>query len=250
VRAAECERLPSSLNQPDWRITLANTVAASSMFWTGFWITVVAIFFLVFYRDRIAAFIDRTKKVGAGKWAAEADEQKSEQKIPPPVVNALVEGGGGKADPRAAADDLLAQLATTPYIRSREDILKRALAERGLDAASPETYRVLTAYTAQAFVIAECEKIYSTIWTTQIDILSQANTHELTDEELHNFHGLGAAASPPIYANHPFPEYLRFLTAQDLPVKTPAGKHVITIKGRVFLTYLVHEGRPLTGRVY
>lgn len=236
------------MTPPDWLLDLARTAAGSSFFWTGFWAFCFGIAFILIFCKHIAAFIGRTKKLGAGKWAAEAEEQKSEQKIPAPV--ALAPAGGGTADPRTAADELLAQLTVTPFMRAREDALKGLLADRGLDPGSPEAYRVLTAYTALGLALAEFEVAYSNIWTTQIQLLSEANTHELTDEELRYFYDLGAAASPNVYANHPFPAYVRFLTAQDLLVKVPSGKHSITVKGRAFLAYLVQEGRSLTGRLY
>ena len=233
----------------DW-LALANTIASSSIFWTGFWTFCSVVAFILIFCKPIAAFIGRTKKLGFGKLGAEAEEQKSEQKIPAPVAQPLVQAGGGTTDPRAAADALIAQLSLTPYIRSREEALKQTLADQGLNATSPETYRVLTIYSALALVIAECEQAYSNIWTTQIEILSLANTRELTEEDVRHFYDLGAGKWPAGYAIHPFSDYLRFLTAQDLLVEKPDGKYAITVKGRTFLTYLVHEGRPLTGRVY
>jgi len=238
---------PFEASVPDWRIDLASKAVG---FW-GFWLFLFGSVFIVIFCKPIAAFIGRTKRVGAGKWGAEAEEQKPDQKISAPVIEPLAQGDGSRTgDPRAAADKLLEQIQITPYMRGLEDNFKKTLAERGLDEGSRETYRVLTAIVTSAYVAIQCEQLYNVIWTTQLHLLNEANSRELTENELRPFYDLGAPHSPAIYNKYPFTEYLRFLTTQELLVVTAAGKYAITVKGRMLLTYLVDKGRALTGRVY
>ena len=239
------------MTPPDWLVDLIKTPAGLTGFWVAFFGFGTVIVALCLYRREIAGFIGRTRKIGAGKWGAEAQEQNPDQKIPAPATGSLIQGGERTNGPRNAADELIAQLSVNPYVKQREDLLKKTLAERGLDVGSPETYRVLTAYMASAFVAAAFEQLYNVIWTTQLQIVNEANAREsLTEEEMRRFYNLGASASPAIYSKYAFEAYLRFLTAQELLTQTADGKYAITVKGRTFLMYLIHEGRQLTGRIY
>jgi hypothetical protein len=230
---------------PDWLLDLAKIAVGS-----GFWLFWLGVAFLLIFRKHIAAFIDRTRKLGVGKLAAETEEQKPEQKPLSPVIEPLGQGAVKRADPRTAADELLAQLSMTPFLRWREENFKKALSERGLEPGSPETYRVLTAFVVSIHVTAECEQLYNVIWTTQLQVLHESNTRELTEADIRRFYDLGAAAAPTIYGRYPFTEYLRFLMTQEVLMQPAAGRYAITEKGRTFLQYLVRVGKSMTGRVY
>jgi hypothetical protein len=106
---------------------------------------------------------------------------------------------------------------------------------------------------ASALVTAEFEQLYNILWTTQIQILSDANPRApvgLSVDEIRAYY-VGATVSPAIYGQYAFEEYLRFLTAQQLLVESSVpGHYTITVKGRTLLLYFVHEGKMLSGRVY
>jgi hypothetical protein len=234
----------------DW-LDLAKTALG---YW-AFYLFLFGLVFVVGFRKRIGAFIDRTKRLSAGKWGADAGES-PEQKAPTSAVDtitqpttAIEKSQDGGPDLRAAADAAIGELSITPYIRSREGQLTAALAARGLTPESGETYRVLTAYLSNALVIVECEQLYSLIWTTQLNALNEANTRELTDEELRAFYDIGVALAAERYGRYPYEDWRQWLTSQHL-LTLQGDKYVITVKGRTFLMYLVHEGRALVGRAY
>jgi hypothetical protein len=234
---------------PEWLVALLNTTLG---FW-AFWLFLFGISFTLFFRKPITALLSRLTKIGAGKWGVEAQEQNPEQKPPTTLAETLTQQPDASADPRRTADALIAKLSRAAYVVEREDGLKRALSEQGLVPDSTETYRVLTAYLASALVTAEFEQLYNILWTTQIQILSDANPRApvgLSVDEIRAYY-VGATVSPAIYGQYAFEEYLRFLTAQQLLVESSVpGHYTITVKGRTLLLYFVHEGKMLSGRVY
>jgi hypothetical protein len=47
-----------------------------------------------------------------------------------------------------------------------------------------------------------------------------------------------------MYQNYTFEAYIAFMTAAEI-IAVNAGNVSITLKGRTFLTYLVHDGKTL-----
>jgi hypothetical protein len=234
----------------DGLVALGNTVLD---FW-GFWLFLFGLVFIFLFRTHIGALISRVTKLGAGKYAAEAQEPNPEQRPPTAIAESLSTRLHEGADPRRAADELIGKLSRAPWVVLREDVLKQSLSEQGLVPSSTETHRVLIAYLATALVAAEFEQLYNTLWTTQMQLLTEANPRApvgLTVDEIRAYYDLGASMSPAIYAHYTFDGYLNFLLTQSLLTAAEVpGHYTITVKGRSMLLYFVHEGKSLTGRIY
>jgi hypothetical protein len=235
--------------------SVSNELAKLVLGFWGFYLFLFGVVFLFLFRSHIGSFIDRLRRFSAGKWGADATEQ-PEQKVPASAVETITHAqpttikSTVAVDERAAADAVIGELSMTPYIRSRGEQLKAVLDARGLTPGSPETYRVLTSYLTNAIVTVENEQLYSLIWTTQLVALNEANTRELTVEDLRSFYDVGAAIASERYGKYPFDDWLLWLTSQSLLHQGDGGRYSISVKGRTFLLYLIHEGRALVGRAY
>src|SRR5262249_31196332 len=156
---------------------LIDVVKVTFTFW-GFWACVFGVTAILVFKKQIGAFIDRLRKFGRGSWSAEADAPtEQEQKLPAAPIGETVAQAGAvkKSDPRTAADGILRAVARNQMISEMEDKLKETLAQQGLTASEPESYRVLLTLLAAATATAEFERLYNVIWTSQIEILHAAN---------------------------------------------------------------------------
>jgi len=231
-----------------WRDIL-DLLKVAFAYW-GFWLFAFGIIFILVFRRSIAALIERVRKVGHGQWAAEADAP-PEQKVTPPVVTeALAQATGKKAEPQVVADQILEKVLKSPLIADVEEKLKADFARNGLTAGEPETLRVTTTLLATSMVIAEFERLYNVIWTSQIEILRASNDRSLTVEEIRKHYDQAAARTPVVYEKDSFDRYLGFLTTQLLLTKTTAGQYGITVKGRAFLAFMVQTAKPWSRHVY
>jgi len=241
------------MTPPEWVIALASTAFGLTAFWLALWGFVAILVFLFMFRAPIAEFIRRMRRVGGGKWGAEAQELPAEQKASPSIAETLAKQPDTKGDPRHVADELISKLSRTDYVINQEEVLRKALSDRGLEPGSPETYRVLTAFTASSFVAGDFEQLYNILWTSQLQILNDANPKApmgLTVDELRVYYDWGATITPAAYNQYSFEAYLAFLVDQHLILPAGPSRYSITVKGRAFLAYLVEKGKALTGRVY
>jgi hypothetical protein len=230
--------------------SLLELARAAVGYWAS-WAFLFGVAFILVFRRPITELIGRLTRIGRGNWAAEAQEAKPEQTAPQPIAGNLTQAPEQKADPRTAADELIAQVSRNEYVKSREDNLKKALSDRGLVPTSPETVRALITLTASVFVSAEFEALYGTIWTGQIHVLRQANSGPgLTSDQLRVYYDAGARVRPDAYKDYGFESYVKFLIGQSLLVETAPGKYAITVKGRTFLLYLTHQGKPEVRPIY
>ena len=58
------------------------------------------------------------------------------------------------------------------------------------------------------------------------------------------YYQAAALRNPDTFKTYPFEDYMKFLIGQGLVTET-GGRYAISLKGRTFLLYLVHEGKPL-----
>ncbi|MFQ6674594.1 MAG: hypothetical protein ACE5GH_07415 [Fidelibacterota bacterium] len=205
---------------------IMETVQAILTSWP-FWLAVVAVAFFFLFRPHIIDVLRRVKGIGRGGITVAPHEQKT------PATG----------DPRTAADELLARLQNQ-YVRSQEELIKKELADRGLQENMPETTEVLIRYTASALITAIFERTYSSIYGSQVNILNYLNSRtEASDSEIMPFYQAAVNSYPIPYAAYPFDQYMRYLIGQELVVQQ-ANSYSITLKGRTFLLYLVNEGKP------
>ena len=59
------------------------------------------------------------------------------------------------------------------------------------------------------------------------------------------FYDLGASNFPSVYENYTFEQWLGYLESSQLVARLPGDRITISINGRAFLKYLVHQGYAL-----
>ena len=144
-------------------------------------------------------------------------------------------------DPRKAADDLLTQLNVNQYYLAQQEMVKKELEQRSLPIDS-DTARVLLSYTGALFIALDFERIYSSIWGSQISILNFLNTRISAGRtEIQLYYEVSETLYPEVFKTYPFEKYIAFLVSQGL-VQQDADVYTITLKGRTFLLYLVNQG--------
>ncbi len=195
-----------------------------------FWVAIIASVFIVVFRASIRNLLGRITGIGGGAITAATATAQDAQAHPP-------------RDPRAAADELLAQL-DNQYVREIEGRIREELDRRGLRDNPAEATRVLTRYTAVAFMAADFESIESTIWASQVLILEDLNAiARAPADRLREHYDRAAAAFPAFFANYPFDRYMGYLENTVLVVRQD-GDHAITVKGRTYLMWRVNQGKP------
>jgi hypothetical protein len=107
----------------------------------------------------------------------------------------------------------------------------------------PETTRVLTRYTAAAFMAADFENIENNIWGSQIEILEELNGIKAAPpERLRPFYDRAAGLYPEVFKAYNFDAYMAFLVGRTL-VGRQGADFAITVKGRSYLLWRVQSAK-------
>ncbi len=88
------------------------------------------------------------------------------------------------------------------------------------------------------------DTIWYTIYASQIKALQTLNAKPLKREEVRPFYSDAVASSPSTYKNYSFDQWIGFLREQGL-ITEQVDMVGITQRGREFLKYLIHQGRPM-----
>ena len=208
---------------------------------------IVIIATLLIFRRQLSTLIERLRKFSRGSWSAEADApvaRDQKPSAPPAISEALAQASDKKADPRAAADAIVGRIVRNEFVNQIEDEIQADLAKRGLPTADPETHRVLLTALASVAVSAMFERLYNTIWTSQIEILQAVNERPLSDEEARRYYDQATKLNSAFYRDYPFEQYMKFLLDEKLLLREENGSYRILIKGRTFLLFMVNTGKP------
>lgn len=194
------------------------------------WIALVAVVFILVFRANIRDLFGRITGIGrTGITTATATTMKDAQASPAP-------------DPRASAEELIKALDNA-YVREVEDRIGQELEKRGLKPGVPETTRVLTRYTAAALVNTDFEHIENNIWGSQIEILEELNgVAKAPADRLRPFYDRAATVYPEVFNTYSFDAYMAFLIGRVFVIRQN-GDFVITVKGRAYLMWRVHNGK-------
>lgn len=189
-------------------------------------VVILGIIFMLIFRQQIAAFIGRLRKVGRAGLETGSDQP---QKAP---------------DRESTAEDSeeLMRSFDSPILRQQEVALQTDLNNRGL--SGDEATKVLIRHLAATQLGLRFEQLNNVVWGSQISLLRLLNSSTAgeTAETVRSFYDHAAAQYPNVYANYPFKSYMTFLMHIRLVI-VQEGKHMITEFGRDFLTYLVKTGR-------
>ena len=218
------------------------------------WAAGVLITALVMFRRPIYGFLERSRRLKVFGATVEASEVKQAQDVGP-TSDALLKIEAAKTPtagrtPRDAADDVLRGFPRSPYVTFREDQIKKALDDLGVSGDDRQAVRVLLALAATSVMAADFEHLYGIIWGSQIKILQALNNGlPAPPGRLIEIYEAAKAEWPSVFASSSsFEKYIDFLKRAEL-IQQQGDDFIITLKGRTFLVYITHEGKP-TDRLY
>jgi hypothetical protein len=199
-------------------IELAKALAWPAVMGWGLW----------YFRAPVTALIPRVSKVGPV-----SIEPQTQAAVRPP--DPTTEDNAFKRLENMMPPELLAESRALV-----EQTVPRSATGEKLNEAQYLTRLAATLTLAGLF-----ERTNGTIWGSQLSLLQQANSAPQSLENAHAIYAQAAAAFPHVYGNYTFEQWLDFLTSSVLITKPEDGKIAITVRGRGFLSYLVHHGYHL-----
>jgi hypothetical protein len=132
------------------------------------------------------------------------------------------------------------------YLKSRTEELTRQISGKKF-ASEPQKSRWLMREGAAVLVQLEFERVYHTIWESQLELVSSANNLplgvELSGVKTY-WAGVAAAATPEV--KDTFERWYGYPVSMGL-VALDGEKFKITPRGRLFLQYLIGQGYDLHG---
>lgn len=184
---------------------------------------VVAIFV---FRQPITRFLDRAQKIGKSGIEATASAQASGVEVKP-----------------SPADELLKAFDNALLVQ-REEFIRKEL-DRLRISTGTDRERVLIRLLAALSLVQAFERTYTLIWGSQISALQFLNSAGTVRAEfLRPGYDQAAARDPDLYRTYTFDQWLNFLQASVLVVRS--GESVtISLEGREFLKYLLQQGYSL-----
>lgn len=180
------------------------------------------------FRRPLVRFLDRVRNIkttGVEVAAGEQDTAKTE--LGPSVA------------------DEFARLFDNQLLIEREDTIRTELARIvGADETQKEKF-LIRVIAAQA-IRQQFEATYQSIWGSQLTALQIANT-TLDGVQLRTFETLynqAVSQYKDLYTNYSFERWLAFMESQILSLRKD-DKIYITLTGREFLKYIIHQGYTL-----
>lgn len=191
-------------------------------------VLILGVVAIIVLRDPLPRLIGRAD-VTVEKWGVKAviGPQKQSQEASPPSQELL-----------GMFDKVL--------LKDQESLIDSLLDKQGIERG-PNRERELLTLLSGAVLVNGFEGTYFRIFGSQLGALQALNSAPsgLPTETLRPWFDLGAAMSPEVYTNYSFEQWLTFLQTSVLIVRN-GGMIQITVRGRSFLKYLVHQGYPLT----
>ena len=103
-------------------------------------------------------------------------------------------------------------------------------------------------FAAGIWIISFFERAYLTIYGSQLAAMQALNSggpEGFPFAAIRPFYDLGVSNFPDHYANYTFEQWTGFLESSRLVARVPGDRITISINGRAFLKYLVHQGYSL-----
>jgi hypothetical protein len=116
--------------------------------------------------------------------------------------------------------------------------------KRGLTNLA-DANRALRKSLAGTLIALHSERVYNSIWSSQVALLIFLNGRAFTPTPVVDLTGFltdAAAAYPKLYENRTFQDWLGFLKAELLVSETQEGVTIMA-RGREFLKWRIDEGR-------
>jgi hypothetical protein len=184
----------------------------------------------IFWRP-ISRLISRTRSVGKDGIST------FDPGLPTPPVESSPTPPATLPDTRRGLDEFNKGLQS-PMIRETEEIIERDLVQRNLTTPR-DREEALVRSLAIANVALHYEKIYQTIWGSQIDALRYVNPRSgVSDSELRPIYERAKVVWPNFFYSYSFEQWLAFMVESKLLLRKESLLF-ITVSGREFLQYLV-----------
>jgi len=192
---------------------------------------ILGIITIITFKKSIERLIDRTQKVS--KSGLETSQ----------TIQII-----GDKHTLSKAEQLLKEFDNALIVKMEHEIVEWL--EKAEVKSSDEREKVLIRYLAGLTVTALFEKVYSLIYGSQIGVLQFLNSAGSKGVEI-NFiqpwFEQAAAREPEWYSGDTPDRWLSFLEVYQLITKTNTNI-VITLEGREFLKYIIHQGYSLYKR--
>ncbi len=192
-------------------------------------VLILGIVSIVVFRQPLTRFLDRAEKIGKGGIQAVTGGQASGVEVKP-----------------SPADELLKAFDNALLVEREKFIL--AELERLHISPGSDRERVLIRLLASLSLVQSFERTYTLIWGSQITALQFLNSAGAVPAQfLRPWYDQAAAREPEVYDGYTFDQWLGFLQASFLILLS--GENVsISLEGREFLKYLLHQGYTLYKR--
>lgn len=125
------------------------------------------------------------------------------------------------------------------YIRSESDQYK----------PGAERERFLVRSLASFAITYVFDVVWYTIFGSQLKALQQLNARPLSLAQVRSFYDQASESFPNMYPNYAFDAWLYYMQSWFLIVQN-GDVFSISIRGKEFLKYLVHEGRLIDGKAF
>ena len=193
--------------------------------WPGV-VLILGIIVIIVFKQPLTRFLDRAERIGKGGIQAATGAQASGIEVKP-----------------SPADELLKEFDNALLVE-REKFIRTEL-ERLQVSPGPDRERVLIRLLAALALVQSFERTYTLIWGSQIAALQSLNSAGTVSVELlRPWYDQAAARDPELYGRYTFDEWLGFLQANLLVLRSGDGV-CISLEGREFLKYLLHQGYSL-----
>ncbi|MBI2152757.1 MAG: hypothetical protein HYU24_03505 [Candidatus Rokubacteria bacterium] len=187
---------------------------------------IVAIFV---FKQPLTRFLDRAEKIGKGGIQAATGAQTGGMEVKP-----------------SPADELLKAFDNALLVQ-REKFITAELERLHIGPGS-DRERVLIRLLAALSLVQSFERTYTLIWGSQISALQFLNSAgAVRPDLLRPEYDQAAAREPALYAGYTFDQWLHFLEV-NLFILRSADTVTISLEGREFLKYLLHQGYTLYKR--
>ena len=189
-------------------------------------ILVLGVVFMFVFREPLVRLLDRTRKITRSGLEADAPQQ--------------------ELAVRPSAAEELQRLFDNALLVQREAFIRGEL-ERLAFREPTERERFLIRLLAASAIIEQFERAYWNIWGSQLGALQALNTLGAAGADvalLTPWYEQSAARDPQARLTYTFDQWVGFLETHQL-VRRTEGHVQITIEGREFLKYILHQGYAL-----
>lgn len=192
-------------------------------------VVILGVVAMLVFKQPLTRFLDRAEKIGKGGIQTATGAQVGGVEVKPSPADELL---------KAFDNALLVE--REKFIRAE---LERLHINPGIDRE-----RVLIRLLAALALVQAFERTYTLVWGSQISALQFLNSAGTVPVDLlRPWYDQGAAREPELYDGYTFEQWLGFLQGNLLVLRS--GENVaISLEGREFLKYLLHQGYSLYKR--